>query len=201
MKKIGLLCLALVLALGTLGIGYATWSDNVTVEEQIFSGELCAGFVPLCTVSDDPGSLDTMLIGELCGTYEWDLVTEAKDIGSGNCTFQDLNADGHNETLVVTINNTYPSYYTHVDVWLRNCGTIPWMVQKVELLDGNDQLLDTMYGADCNTVDLGGTTDPDIEIKWGNGYGIQVEPYPTPDYEINLSWGIHLLQEAPDRRW
>ena len=31
MKKIGLLCLALVLALGALGVGYASWTDTITI--------------------------------------------------------------------------------------------------------------------------------------------------------------------------
>jgi hypothetical protein len=41
-KKIGLLCLALVLALGALGVGYASWTDKITV-----SGQVCTGNVDL----------------------------------------------------------------------------------------------------------------------------------------------------------
>ena len=31
MKKIGLICLALVLALGVLGVGYAMWDKTLTI--------------------------------------------------------------------------------------------------------------------------------------------------------------------------
>ncbi len=59
MKKIGLLCLALVLALGALGISYATWSDNVTIEQTVKTGEFKVGVADMGTndegISPDPG--------------------------------------------------------------------------------------------------------------------------------------------------
>ena len=39
MKKVGLISLALVLALGTLGVGYAMWSDEVFIDTDIATGE------------------------------------------------------------------------------------------------------------------------------------------------------------------
>ena len=38
MRKLGLICMALVLALGTLGVGYALWSDTVTIDGTIGTG-------------------------------------------------------------------------------------------------------------------------------------------------------------------
>jgi hypothetical protein len=38
MKKIGLLILALVLALGTVGVGYAMWSDTVYIDGTVSTG-------------------------------------------------------------------------------------------------------------------------------------------------------------------
>ena len=40
MKKIGLICLALVLALGTLGVGYAMWSDTVIISGNVTTGSV-----------------------------------------------------------------------------------------------------------------------------------------------------------------
>jgi hypothetical protein len=40
MKKIGLLCLALVLALGALGVGYAAWTDTIFIEGTVNTGTL-----------------------------------------------------------------------------------------------------------------------------------------------------------------
>ena len=38
MKKFGLICMALVLALGALGIGYASWSDSIYIEGTVNTG-------------------------------------------------------------------------------------------------------------------------------------------------------------------
>jgi len=38
MKKIGLLLLALVVALGALGVGYAMWSDTITIDGTVNTG-------------------------------------------------------------------------------------------------------------------------------------------------------------------
>jgi len=40
MKKIGFLIMALILALGTLGIGYAAWVDEVTITGSVDTGSL-----------------------------------------------------------------------------------------------------------------------------------------------------------------
>lgn len=49
MKKIGLMCLALLFALGLVGPGYAWWSDTVEVKKCLESGTLELGI----RVSDD----------------------------------------------------------------------------------------------------------------------------------------------------
>jgi hypothetical protein len=43
-RNIAVLCLVLVIALGTLGVGYASWSANVTIEETVWSGTWEAEF-------------------------------------------------------------------------------------------------------------------------------------------------------------
>jgi len=40
MKKIGLLALALVLALGALGVGYAAWTDTITIKGTVNTGNV-----------------------------------------------------------------------------------------------------------------------------------------------------------------
>jgi predicted ribosomally synthesized peptide with SipW-like signal peptide len=40
MKKIGLLVMALILALGALGVGYAKWTDTVTINGTVNSGNV-----------------------------------------------------------------------------------------------------------------------------------------------------------------
>jgi hypothetical protein len=38
MKKIGLICLTLVFALGAMGVGYAMWTDTIEIEGQVNTG-------------------------------------------------------------------------------------------------------------------------------------------------------------------
>ena len=76
MKKIGLLCLALVLALGTLGIGYAAWMDEVSFQgtaksgyiEVVLSPGVCSDPKISCSVSA-PHTLIVTLTNPGAGNY------------------------------------------------------------------------------------------------------------------------------------
>ena len=193
MKKIGLLSLALVLALGTLGIGYATWSDNVTVEEQVFSGEMCAEWKTGCSPNDPGADWNMPEDGDLCLGLDPIPAPEGKDIASANCTREDSDGDGYYDTLVVVVNNAYPSYYVVVDADIKNCGTIPWMIHHVDLLAENGTVLDTFYHIGCDEYDLDGDGLSDIELSYGNNFGVQIDP----PFAADISWAIHVLQTAP----
>ena len=52
MKKIGLLALALVLALGTLGVGYAMWFEDLIIDGTVYTGDLDADW-SIETFGDD----------------------------------------------------------------------------------------------------------------------------------------------------
>jgi hypothetical protein len=197
MRKIGLLCLALVLALGTLGIGYATWSANVTIEQEVYSGELCMEFEDLtCSIDDDEGDPDLNVEWSLCESHI--KVPAGKDVASCNCTALDKDKNGTLETMLVTCNNTYPSYYNHLDFWLCNCGTIPYRVQGASVwVDGQQEYywdyIDPIDGI-CEGLDLNDDDLDDIEIRWGNCFGDQVHPGLCVS---NCSFGWHILQDAP----
>jgi hypothetical protein len=204
MKKIGLLCLALVLALGTLGIGYATWSANVTIQQEVYSGELCAEFDTLCTISDEEGDGSDY-------TIEWLLCDPAgytrvewfdKDEAWCTCNATDKDQDGIRETMVVTCNNTYPSYYNHLDFWLCNCGTIPYKIQGATVWVGGVEeyswdASDLVPTAPCVSLDLNNDTKDDIELHWGNCFGRQVHPTKC---DANCSFDWHILQDAPQNQ-
>ena len=52
MKKIGLICSILVLALGALGVGYAAWTDTVNVTGDMTTGSVCWEFTT-CNLIDE----------------------------------------------------------------------------------------------------------------------------------------------------
>lgn len=123
MRKVGLLILALVIALGALGVGYAKWSDTVAINGSINSGTLCmtwataANFDPCSTTFHaDPKYAPA-------GVDFWD-----KDVA---CTTVTLSPDGKTATVVVT--NAYPGYYNDIEMEYINCGTIPIKISSFNI--------------------------------------------------------------------
>ena len=103
MKKIGLVCLALVLALGALGVSYALWSDSLYLN----------------------GTVETGTIG-----LEWSQgvpydVGDYKGVSDYYCSIVD-------NTLTITILNAYPCVEYHFPIDVHGIGSIPvhtsWMV-------------------------------------------------------------------------
>jgi predicted ribosomally synthesized peptide with SipW-like signal peptide len=108
MKKIGLLVLAVVLALGLVGVGYAAWSQNVNATVTVNAGTLAAsGYSTSGTAFDSYGMKDA--------------------------TYAVANA-GY-DTVTVTLSNAYPGTFT-VPFYLVNDGTVP--VGSVSIANVND---------------------------------------------------------------
>jgi len=144
MKKIGILCLALVLALGSLGIGFAHWSDQLYVEGTVETGEVLIGFVeqesdddgvPGLKAPDDNGDdpLNTTGVPECAPCLE-----RGKPVASTTCALseQKTHCDGTDayhgdppvaqyELMKITMDNVYPQYNPTVWMDIANCGSIP----------------------------------------------------------------------------
>jgi hypothetical protein len=109
MKKIALLALALVLALGTLGVAYALWWDDLYVDGQVDTGNINAYWT--CYAA-------------------WDTESEQapagvdKDFSSVSCSVTDAHGNT-DDTFVITLTNAYPciDYYVVADV--HNNGSLP----------------------------------------------------------------------------
>lgn len=141
MKRIGLICLALVLSLGTLGVGYAMWDKTVYVNGTVETGEVNMYFSDPGS-SDDPGDLDPL---------HPDLpVYEEKDVAKTE-TWIDPNDD---QLLHIVITDGYPYYRVAVHVSAWNNGTVP---VKLQGIINNNAL-------DCITIDpsdgIGEQVDP-----------------------------------------
>jgi len=202
MKKIGLICLVLVLALGMLGVAYASWSQTLVITEEVNTGEFCMEFGLLPpTVKDtnapppvfpvaDP--LDADENGATDFTSVW--LTE-KNVAWGEAAY----AVGPNPTgLTVTFHDVYPWYYNHVDFWVHNCGTIPAHLNKILVLDapGGALLAEITFDGQIVTLDLDGNGTDDFQMIWGNHFGFQFDPC----IQINHSFGILVLQDD-DPNW
>ena len=202
MKKIGLICLVLVLAMGMLGAAYASWSQTLTIKEDVYTGEFCMEFGPQTpTVKDtrkpppvypvaEPGDADEN------ATKNFTSVTRTlKNVAWGTANYT---AGDHPTGLIVTFHDVYPWYYNHVDFWVHNCGTIPAHLNKILILDapGGNQLAEITFDGQIVTLDLDGNNTSDFQIIWGNHFGAQFDPC----IQINHSFGILVLQDD-DPTW
>jgi len=151
MKKIALICLALVVALGGLGIGYAMWSDTVTVVTTVQTGTVNVELVSQKSNDPGPNGLETGLwfsgsldpkdghqpfniesywtgLGTIDPTgWTWVGPRYIKNVASANCTFTP-------DTLTIDIENAYPSYGPDVAFAVQNTGTIPAKVYSIKLV-------------------------------------------------------------------
>ena len=97
MKKIALISLALVLALGTLGVAGALWSDWLFVDGYVYTGNIGAEWSISNYYDDEAADKDVSYI------YPWIV----------------------GDTLYIDIYNAYPSITYTVIYDIHNTGTIP----------------------------------------------------------------------------
>lgn len=190
MKKVALICLALILALGSLGVSYALWSDNLYINGTIETGTLCWEWTS--TNNLDPGPPNHILDYHCNPGFEGDIYWQGtKDVGYTTTTIKDA------KTIEMTLTNVYPCYFNSISVYGRNCGTIPLHFEWVSFdSDYEDPIIidwiDTDYAP--ISLDLDGDGNDDIEIKWGNHIGSQVHPGKSTG---EISFWIHVMQAAP----
>ena len=199
MRKIGVICLSLLLALGLLGVGYAAWTDEIVVTGDVSTGEVKLG-VFSCSLLDSIAPINPG--GDFPTTNpDWSIAPGFvsppflldKNVAWGECELSDSNGDGVNDTVTVTFHNTYPCYFNVVNFYPYNAGTIPIRINSVLIeWDGGSQLITSSpyyVGMDIN-----GDGYDDIEILWGNNFGAELNPGGFP---VEVSFWIHVLQEAP----
>ena len=113
MKKIVLLCLAVVVALGGMGVGYALWSDSLYLEGTINTGEVDTCIISIA--SDDVG---------LDPGYPKDVATTVVDIV--DC-----------KTATITVTDGYPCYENWVHFTTAILGTVPVRLQAINITNPN----------------------------------------------------------------
>ena len=208
MKRIGLLTLSLVLALGTLGVGYAAWTDTVYIEGTVETGVLCVEFgtaeIRDPDEPDNPGgdyptddpdyTCNDGFVQRADGLRFW---LSDKNVGWGEVErVFDVERDCY-KTLLVTLHNAYPSYFNEVTFYPENCGTLPWRIDHVvvswEQDGGTGEVIITSKGTHV-PMDYTGDGEFELELMWGDNFGAQVHP---GDYPPEVSFWIHVLQPAP----
>ena len=193
MKKIGLLSLALVLALGSLGVGYAAWTDTIYIDGSVSTGSVCWEIVygSESQKNDDP---DWNAFFDLNGGYiiktggnpvgVWPAGypadyprPDAKDVAHTTVEIENTLSP---HVMTVTIDNGYPYYYDHIAYKVHYCGSIPGKIKEAVLkIDGIvvatfDANSDSFVYLDFDTpkatfVNPGvDDTEYELEFWWGN---------------------------------
>jgi hypothetical protein len=179
--KTASLFVVLVIAMLATGISYAMWSKNLYIDGTANTGELDWGFIGASCL--DTSGNDYHCRDGFTGPPPYYGMGD-KDVGSTGVTITDPH------TVTVTLTNVYPSYFTSVDVDAQNTGTIPLIIDRV-VIDGHVQ---RKLPTQVIRLDLNGDGIEDVEIKWGDGFGTQLDP---GDLSPTMSFWIHILQGAP----
>jgi hypothetical protein len=161
MKKIGLICLAVVLTLGIAGVGFGWWSETLDIgQNPINTGNVDAIFRQAISNDDgsvgprfcingywmespyvdngddgnDPTACQTMggAVNRIGQNLATTTVTGAHPDGYQNVFTIGTTSAYHN--LTVTITGAYPSYYATIFFNILNAGTVPCKVQSVKLV-------------------------------------------------------------------
>jgi hypothetical protein len=112
-QRLGVLLLAVLLALGGLGIGYAHWTDSLYIAGTATIGE------------NDPG---------FTGDYEFSQHPEDPDIDDDcdcTCTFTD--SDGDYDTVEATIINVDTFCVYRLWATIKNNGTVPMRIDSIQI--------------------------------------------------------------------
>ena len=120
MKKIGLLCLVLVFALGSLGIGYAAWTDTLYIDGTVNTGD----------VDIDIGKVSSTWVYKILGTHETVVVHDWGSVAPTPPADSELIASAvaeitSDDLVTVTLTNLFPSVDFKVDFLLHYDGSIP----------------------------------------------------------------------------
>ena len=179
MKKLGLLLMVLIFVIGGLGVGYATWSETLTISGEVATGDIDPVFVgadsnDACGFSsNDPTGCGTW---DFSSTVTWDGTRRDKDVG---CTTASVNSQ--DPTLLgICITNAYPCYYGNAWFEIENQGSVPVNLVGLKLVEISGPTVGRYWVKDIDLVSCNW-----YYVRLSDGY---VSPPNTPftDYDFAL---------------
>jgi len=176
-KILALPLIAIMLSL-TTAVAVAHWVDNVYVVGDVASGTLsaCIDFA----YTADSG-------------IDWTADPGLKNVRQLTKDIANTTVQWGCETLTVTVNNGYPCYYNHVDFSVENTGTVPWAIYMVQIWSSYTDPVVTYKSNEYVLLDLDGDQAPDIELRYFDSFGDQIDP----DGSADISFEFHLLNPIP----
>ena len=158
MKKIGLLALAIVLALGALGVGYAAWTDTITINGTVNTGtlDIDAVYFSGSDIYKDltPGTTygDTVTyfwVKDAAGNLKWSSGTVPA------LSYKVASAEAHptasvDDSVTITFTDAFPSDALVADVIIHCDGSVPAIVTAD--VNSTDPILNWLWDNEFITV-------------------------------------------------
>ena len=130
MKKLALIGIALIMALGSLGVGYAMWSDSVTIDGTVDTAALKIGIVKMTADLIQDKDVATMDI-----TYEGNL-----GAWQPPCAVPPEALTSAWDKAIITIDKAYPCLTVDLEGYVGSMSTIPVHIVSAVLSDPTGEL-------------------------------------------------------------
>jgi predicted ribosomally synthesized peptide with SipW-like signal peptide len=179
MKKLGLICLVLCVALASLSVAYASWSQNLTVNGKVSTGTFDVQFQQ--AVSNDGTRLSDPTVQ---GSWSWTGGTLAATNWTGARATDKASttvSGAGSGTLTITISSAYVGYWSSVGCTLKNTGSIPIKVDTVTYTvtppagrsasDVSVYFSDALVAASHTQIDVSGVNSEKlgaIYVRWNS---------------------------------
>ena len=172
----------LLIALSVVGFSYAYWTDTLTIDGEVSTGELDVQFSAQAT-NDPDGENDP----KECGTWTYDgqqftWSGDRYDFDVANITCELVDEDGDpseggstndgNEKITINVENGYPSYYGSVAFTIDNIGNIPAKILSIKLVE---------VSKDSTTKSV------DVDLVACQWVKVDVDDDGENDFELHLS--------------
>jgi hypothetical protein len=212
LKRIGLLALALVIALGGLGVAYAAWTANVYVLGTVNTGTLDAdisGVSSTFVYKTATDGIDVKYVYESTPPEvppNWTLVasaiTEDTSVWKDPITHEIIDID----SATMTFWGLFPGVDFITDIEIEYLGTVPAMISLATVLDPElpqDPILVELWQMGEDTKDNETRYGIWIDAELSTDSGLNWEPVADPlglqlheDYLVHLKVHV-LLPENP----
>lgn len=172
MKKIGLLAMLLIFALGSLGVGYAHWSETLTISGVVEMGDIDPQFGCVCTNDDDED--DPTGCGSWTKGCNWTGTRRTQDVG-------DTTASKDGQLLEIEVTNAYPCYYGSTYFEIINFGTVSANLVGLKLVRVSGPWLGNWWPKDVTLVSCTWYY-VDADTGW-----VSTTPWADYDFALHLS--------------
>jgi len=162
----------LVLAVIAIGAALAMWSETLTVNVSVGTGEVKVKF-------SDWYCSDTGPDPQAENFHN----TEGKDVASCDISVEEVDSGGNAVKLLVTISNAYPGYSIDVGLVIDNIGTIPVKLYNYDISGVNTTAL---------SVSLTVPEDTQIDPGYNSTYTLHVTVLQTAEENSEYTFEVTL---------